>query len=102
MLRAVWLRADDPTPADGEVVPLRSSIELEGPYSELRAFVAGATGGTGQAIVRRLVAEGVPVRALVRNVSQAVSCSVKPRSVLPIPIRRRGCLIQWLSMALKH
>ena len=59
-----WLRADDPTPADGEVVPLRSSIELEGPYSELRAFVAGATGGTGQAIVRRLVAEGVPVRAL--------------------------------------
>ena len=76
MLTAMWMRADDPTPADGEVVPLRSSIELEGPFSELRAFVAGATGGTGQAIVRRLVAEGVPVRALVRNVSQAVRCSL--------------------------
>ena len=83
MLRAVWLLADDPTPADGEVVPLRSSIEASGPYSELRAFVAGATGGTGQAIVRRLVAEGVPVRALVRNISQAVRCSVNLVSVLP-------------------
>ena len=85
MLRAVWLRTDDPTPADGEVVPLRSSIETSGPYSELRAFVAGATGGTGQAIVRRLIAEGVPVRALVRNVSQAVSRSVVPPAVSPIP-----------------
>ena len=83
-LRAVWLHADDPTPADGEVVPLRSSIETSGPYSELRAFVAGATGGTGQAIVRRLIAEGVPVRALVRNVSQAVSCYVEVLSVVPI------------------
>ena len=82
MLTAMWMRADDPTPADGEVVPLRSSIELEGPFSELRAFVAGATGGTGQAIVRRLVAEGVPVRALVRNVSQAVRCSLFQSSQL--------------------
>ena len=82
MLTAMWMRADDPTPADGEVVPLRSSIELEGPYSELRAFVAGATGGTGQAIVRRLVAEGVPVRALVRNVSQAVRYSPSQSSQL--------------------
>ena len=84
-LKAARLRADDPTPADGEVVPLRSSVEASGPYSELRAFVAGATGGTGQAIVRRLIAEGVPVRALVRNVSQAVSPSVKPPPALPGP-----------------
>ncbi|CAL5220361.1 g2361 [Coccomyxa viridis] len=64
---------DDPTPADGEVVPLRSSVQQSGPYGDFQAFVAGATGGTGQAIVRRLVAEGVPVRALVRDISRAAS-----------------------------
>ncbi|EIE22705.1 dehydrogenase, partial [Coccomyxa subellipsoidea C-169] len=37
-----------------------------------RAFVAGATGGTGRAIVQRLVAEKIPVRALVRDTSRAV------------------------------
>ena len=92
MLSAVWLRADDPTPADGEVVPLRSSIELEGPYSELRAFVAGATGGTGQAIVRRLVAEGVPVRALVRNINQAVSRFLKPPVSHSDTLKEKGLL----------
>ena len=54
-------------------MPLRSSVQQSGPFGEFQAFVAGATGGTGQAIVRRLVAEGVPVRALVRDISRAVS-----------------------------
>ena len=48
-------------------------MQQSGPFGDFRAFVAGATGGTGQAIVRRLVAEGVPVRALVRDISKAVS-----------------------------
>jgi uncharacterized protein YbjT (DUF2867 family) len=38
----------------------------------LKAFVAGATGKTGQAIVRRLVKEGVPVTALIRDETKAV------------------------------
>ena len=54
-------------------MPLRSSVQPSGPFGDFQAFVAGATGGTGQAIVRRLVSEGVPVRALVRDISRAVS-----------------------------
>lgn len=54
-------------------MPLRSSVQASGPLGDFQAFVAGATGGTGQAIVRRLVAEGVPVRALVRDIGRAVS-----------------------------
>ena len=38
----------------------------------MRAVVAGASGGVGRAIVQRLVKEGVPVVALVRNVPKAV------------------------------
>lgn len=34
--------------------------------------VAGATGGVGKAIVERLAREGVPTRALVRDVYEAV------------------------------
>ncbi|MBC7971064.1 MAG: NAD(P)H-binding protein [Verrucomicrobia bacterium] len=37
----------------------------------MKAFVAGATGQTGQRIVRELVARGIPVRALVRDVTKA-------------------------------
>jgi uncharacterized protein YbjT (DUF2867 family) len=33
----------------------------------MKAFVAGATGATGQRIVKELVAKDIPVRALVRN-----------------------------------
>ena len=77
----VW-HADDPTPADGEVVPLQSTVQQSGPYSELKAFVAGATGGTGQAIVRRLITEGVPVRALVRDTSKAVSRSLQTQTCM--------------------
>lgn len=36
-----------------------------------KALVAGATGGTGRAIVKRLLAEGITVRALVRDASKA-------------------------------
>ena len=36
------------------------------------AAVAGATGGCGKAVVNRLVAEGIPVRALVRDFAKAV------------------------------
>ncbi len=46
------------------------------------AAVAGATGGCGRAVVERLVAEGVPVRALVRDYTKAV-CAAVPRSWLP-------------------
>ena len=39
----------------------------------LTAVVAGATGGTGRAVVSRLLAEGVPTTAVVRNPADAVS-----------------------------
>ncbi|MBD2073014.1 NAD(P)H-binding protein [Phormidium sp. FACHB-592] len=42
----------------------------------MKAFVAGATGQTGQRIVTELVARGIPVRALVRDLTAA-------RSILP-------------------
>jgi len=67
---------EDWTPSDSEVVPVaplgERSREATGGFAGVRALVAGATGGTGRAIVERLVAEGVPVRALVRNVAAAV------------------------------
>jgi len=37
----------------------------------MKAFVAGATGETGQRIVKELVQSNIPVRALVRNLEQA-------------------------------
>lgn len=37
----------------------------------MKAFVAGATGETGQRIVKELVQRGVPVRALVRDLEKA-------------------------------
>lgn len=43
----------------------------------MKAFVAGATGATGQIIVRKLIQRGVPVRALVRD-------PVAARQQLPI------------------
>ncbi len=42
----------------------------------MKAFVAGATGGTGRCIVTELVQRGIPVRALVRNLETA-------RAILP-------------------
>ncbi len=39
----------------------------------MTAVVAGATGGVGRAVVNRLLAEGVPTTALVRNPTEAVS-----------------------------
>jgi len=36
----------------------------------MKAFVVGATGGTGQWIVRELVEQGIPVVALVRNLEK--------------------------------
>ena len=41
--------------------------------SYARVLVAGATGGTGSAVVARLVAEGVPVRALVRDLDSSAA-----------------------------
>jgi len=43
----------------------------------MKAFVAGATGQTGQRVVRELVKRQIPVRALVRNLAAA-------RAVLPV------------------
>jgi uncharacterized protein YbjT (DUF2867 family) len=45
----------------------------------MKAFVAGATGETGQRIVRLLVQRGIPVKALVRD-------AVKARTMLPIEV----------------
>lgn len=45
----------------------------------MKAFVAGATGETGQRIVRTLVQRGIPVKAFVRD-------AVKARSLLPIEV----------------
>jgi uncharacterized protein YbjT (DUF2867 family) len=42
----------------------------------MKAFVAGATGETGRRIVQQLVEQGIPVRAMVRNVDRA-------RAILP-------------------
>ncbi|XGV95183.1 MAG: NAD(P)H-binding protein [Leptolyngbya sp. BL-A-14] len=42
----------------------------------MKAFVAGATGQTGQRIVKELVSRGIPVRAMVRD-------RAKAQSVLP-------------------
>ncbi len=39
----------------------------------MKALVAGATGETGQRIVRQLVDRGIPVRALVRDLEKAKS-----------------------------
>jgi uncharacterized protein YbjT (DUF2867 family) len=39
----------------------------------MKAFVAGATGGTGRRIVEELVQRNVPVRALVRDLDKAKS-----------------------------
>mmetsp|Transcript_112068 Transcript_112068/g.175027 ORF Transcript_112068/g.175027 Transcript_112068/m.175027 type:complete len:340 (+) Transcript_112068:66-1085(+) len=49
--------------------PHMSSVDRFGAVK--RAFVAGATGGTGREIVNRLLSEGVAVRALVRDPSSA-------------------------------
>ncbi|WP_414513295.1 NAD(P)H-binding protein [Nostoc sp. PCC 9305] len=37
----------------------------------MKAFVAGATGGTGRRIVQQLIARNIPVRALVRDIEKA-------------------------------
>lgn len=69
----------DATPSDGEVVPVGPDRQLpaaDGRYSGLRVLVAGAGGGVGRAVVQQLSAQGVPVRALVRD-------SVRASKVLP-------------------
>jgi uncharacterized protein YbjT (DUF2867 family) len=45
----------------------------------MKAFVAGATGETGRRIVQELVEQGIPVRAMVRNVELA-------KAVLPATV----------------
>lgn len=65
---------EDDTPSDAEVVPLTESrpISTSDRFKGVgTAVVAGATGQTGKAIVQRLIRDGVPVRALVRDLSKA-------------------------------
>ena len=67
---------EDDTPSDAEIVPLTASTPTGASerFRELgTTVVAGAAGGTGKAIVQRLIRDGVPVRALVRDVFAAVS-----------------------------
>jgi short-subunit dehydrogenase len=42
---------------------------------DFKVLVAGATGGCGRKVVETLVAHNVPVRALVRDLDKAVSCT---------------------------
>lgn len=68
-------QGEDLTPSDAEVVPLNAPRLLpatDSRFKGLKAFVAGAAGRTGRRVVARLVEEGVPVRALVRNAIKAV------------------------------
>ena len=80
---------EDATPSDGEFVSTASTLLPSGSpviagalpaasslFSGLKVLVIGATGRTGREVVSRLVAEGVPVRCLVRDVSKA-------RAILP-------------------
>ena len=66
---------EDDTPSDAEIVPLTASQPV-GASARFKqsgtAVVAGAGGGTGQQIVQRLIRDGVPVRALVRDIPKAV------------------------------
>ena len=45
-------------------------------FDGLKVLVAGATGGVGRAVVQQLVAQGVSVRALVRDSVKAVRACV--------------------------
>ncbi|KAK9830289.1 hypothetical protein WJX72_010823 [[Myrmecia] bisecta] len=69
------VREESLLPSDAEVVPLVSPFTeaINGRFRGLKAFVAGATGGTGRNIVKQLVAQGVPVQALVRDPLRAVT-----------------------------
>lgn len=66
---------EDATPSDAEVVPL--DRQLPPADSRLldvgKVLVAGATGGTGRAVVQQLAEQGIPVRALVRDGLRASS-----------------------------
>lgn len=52
------------------LLPCNLTLPLR--FKKIRAVVAGASGGVGRAIVQRLVSEGVPVTALVRDINKAV------------------------------
>lgn len=52
------------------------AVKQTGRVKTMKAFVAGATGGTGSQIVRQLVLRNIPVRAMVRDLDKA-------RSILP-------------------
>jgi uncharacterized protein YbjT (DUF2867 family) len=66
---------DTGLPSDAEVVPLTSRAlpPADERYSGLKVLVAGATGGVGRAVVRQLIDQGVPVRAMVRDGVRAVN-----------------------------
>ena len=68
---------EDSTPSDGEVVPIIKALPpADERYSGMKVLVAGATGGVGKAVVKQLVAQGISVRALVRD-------GVRASSLLP-------------------
>lgn len=67
-LRPRAAAVEDATPSDGEVVPVERRLTTSDErFQGLKVLVAGATGGVGKAVVEQLVAEGIAVRALVRN-----------------------------------
>ncbi len=49
----------------------RTLTALRGPPVIMKALVAGATGKTGSRIVKELIAQGIPVKALVRDADKA-------------------------------
>jgi len=71
------LPAEDVMPEEVDEGMVRSASQLMKDANDLalfkgmKAFVAGASGGTGKKIVEQLVALGVPVVALVRDKSKA-------------------------------
>jgi uncharacterized protein YbjT (DUF2867 family) len=65
---------EDLTPADGEVVPILALPPADERYSDMKVLVAGASGGVGKAVVKQLAAQGISVRALVRDAVKASSC----------------------------
>ena len=65
---------EDATPSDGEVVPIAGLLPpADERYSDMKVLVCGATGGTGKAVVKQLSAQGLTVRALVRDAVKATS-----------------------------
>jgi len=65
---------EDATPSDGEVVPISGFLPAaDERYKGIKVLVVGAGGGVGKAVCSQLSAQGIPVRAFVRDAVRASS-----------------------------